>query len=71
MLGDLVEVALPGYASWTNSVTVINSGFQEPVLELTIDVPEGTPCDADIDGSALVDGGDLAVVLGEWGSCPE
>ncbi len=29
-----------------------------------------SPCEADIDGSGIVDGADLAKVLTSWGSCP-
>lgn len=30
---------------------------------------EQTPCQADLDGSGLVDGADLAALLGSWGTC--
>jgi hypothetical protein len=30
----------------------------------------GAASGADVDGSGLVDGGDLAALLGGWGPCP-
>jgi len=31
--------------------------------------PSAPPCPADVDGNGAVDGGDLAIVLGSWGTC--
>ena len=32
-------------------------------------VPSAPPCPADFDGNGSVDGGDLAALLGSWGTC--
>jgi hypothetical protein len=32
-------------------------------------VPSAPPCPADFDGNGAVDGGDLATLLGSWGTC--
>lgn len=48
-------------------MTSSRRGVQKPVLELTIDVPEGTPCEADVDDNGVVDGSDVARILGFWG----
>lgn len=62
------SVALMGYASSTYGVTVINSGAQQPVLEVTIDVPDAPTCEGDINGDGVVDGTDVSLILGYWGS---
>ena len=33
--------------------------------------PDDTPCLGDIDGNGVVNGGDLGLVLGDWGPCPK
>ena len=60
-------LTLLGYASTTSTVTVVNSGESRPVLELTLEVPDQTPCVADLNGDRVVDGSDIAMVLGYWG----
>lgn len=32
--------------------------------------PQPVPCPADLDGNGMVDGADLAILLGAWGPCP-
>jgi len=44
------------------------AGVGEHVATLRFDPPRA-PCLADFDGSGGVDGADLAIVLGAWGSC--
>ncbi len=39
------------------------------VTELGVDLGATPPCPADFDGNGIVDGGDLPIVLGSWGSC--
>lgn len=60
-------ITLLGYASTTSSVTVVNSGASRPVLELTVEVPDATPCEGDVNGDRVVDGSDISMVLGYWG----
>ena len=61
------SVALMGYASSTYGVTVVNSGSQKPVLEVTVDVPDTPQCDGDMNEDGVVDGVDVSLVLGWWG----
>lgn len=48
---------------------VLNFPDQAPVLEFVIDdnEPKPEPCPQDLDGSGVVDGGDLSQVIGSWG----
>ncbi|MDZ4753537.1 MAG: M12 family metallo-peptidase [Phycisphaerae bacterium] len=49
-------------------------GFDDLLDEDGDGIPDGcdTPeCIADLDNSGVVDGGDLAILLGSWGACPE
>ena len=50
----------------TSTVAVVNSGESRPVLELTLEVPDQTPCVADLNGDRVVDSSDIAG-LGYWG----
>ncbi|MCH2145693.1 MAG: dockerin type I domain-containing protein [Phycisphaerales bacterium] len=60
-------MSLLGYAGTTSQVTVVNSGNERPVLELTIDVPDAAPCDGDINDDQVVNGSDISMILGYWG----
>ena len=49
------------------AVSITNSGADAPILELTVDVPDLLPCDGDLNGDRVVDGEDIALILGYWG----
>ena len=33
--------------------------------------PDDEPCLGDVDGNGVVNGGDLGLLLGDWGPCPK
>lgn len=65
--GVATTVSLLGYASSNQGVVIMNSGTSAPVLELTVDVPDLTPCDGDLNGDRVVDAMDLSMILAYWG----
>ncbi len=42
----------------------------DPTFTLPVPAPPFEPCDGDLDGDGLVNGGDLGSLLGQWGACP-
>ena len=55
----------------SSGLSFLNSGDYAPKLEFTFDVETAPPCDGDINDDGVVDGSDLAQVLGYWGSSSE
>ena len=65
--GTASTVSLLGYSAGNSSVVITNNGPSAPMLEITYE--GGTPaCPLDLDGNGAVDGPDLALILGFWGS---
>ena len=66
---EFSHVAILAYKPALNPNYILNFPNEGPILEFVIDVqePEPEPCPADLDGSGVVDGGDLSQVLGSWG----
>ena len=60
-------VSLMGYAGTTSQVTVVNSGPERPVLEVTVEVPDVAPCEGDLNADRTVNGSDISMILGYWG----
>ena len=65
--GTASSVSILGYSGGTSAVSITNSGADAPILELTLDVPDLLPCDGDLTGDRVVDGEDIALILGYWG----
>jgi hypothetical protein len=65
--GVASTVSLLGYSGGSSSVVITNTGVSAPMLELTIDVPETSSCDGDVNGDDVVDAMDVSLVLGYWG----
>ena len=59
-------VAIGLYRSST--LGFFNSGAYAPSLEFVFDVETGSPCDGDINDDGEVNGSDLSLILGFWGS---
>ncbi|MAB29934.1 MAG: hypothetical protein CMJ53_11805 [Planctomycetaceae bacterium] len=65
--GTASTVSLLGYSAGSSSVVITNTGPSAPMLEVTYE--GGTPaCAGDLDDNGVVDGPDLALILGFWGS---
>lgn len=52
----------------SSTLNFFNSGVYAPSLEFAFNVETGPPCDGDINDDGQVDGSDLSLILGFWGS---
>ena len=64
---EIATVSILSYVETTYPVVVINSGSARPVLELTLEMSDATPCVGDLNDDEVVDGADISLVLGYWG----
>ena len=64
---EISTVSILSYVETTYPVVVINSGSARPVLELTVEMSDATPCIGDLNDDEVVDGSDISLILGFWG----